>query len=126
MKTKNTIKTFEKFACNSLRCDRSELQWFIKNNPTRAIVLAEKYHKAKFKETIESVTDEMIVNFANGHKDFYKTKHQEAVKEAFAKGMITTKELLRRLDDSCDCTKPPFKYNEFGVCKYCGKIKDNE
>ena len=23
----------------------------------------------------------------------------------------------------CDCTQPPFRYNELGTCKYCGKQK---
>ena len=24
----------------------------------------------------------------------------------------------------CDCTQPPFRYNELGTCKYCGKQKN--
>lgn len=93
MKTKNTIKTFEKFACNSLRCDRSELQWFIKNNPTRAIVLAEKYHKAKSKETIESVTDEEL-------SIHFKVRPDMINGDFFIKGAEwLKKELLKRLDN---------------------------
>ena len=57
--------TFEQYACSQFKCDRTELQSFIKDNPTRAIVLAEKYHKAKveaMKYEIEELRIENIFN----------------------------------------------------------------
>lgn len=27
---------------------------------------------------------------------------------------------------ACDCDRQPLRYNEFGVCKYCGKQKPTE
>ena len=58
--------TFEQYACSQFKCDRTELQSFIKDNPTRAIVLAEKYHKAKVGEAKRA---EDNVNFAALFKD---------------------------------------------------------
>ena len=27
---------------------------------------------------------------------------------------------------ACDCDRQPLRYNEFGICKYCGKQKPSE
>ena len=56
----------------------------------------------------------------SGVKYDYELDGRECTK-CNGSGQMKTKDRFEDL--FCDCTKPPFKYNELGGCKYCGKQK---
>lgn len=64
------------------------------------------------KDKLEQIFDKHHEGFAVYNKD-------EIIKELlFLFNVVGQSEQLE-----CDCTQPPFRYNELGICKYCGKQK---
>ena len=52
------MKTFEQYALEKWHVNRGELRSFIKDNPTRSILLAERYAKYYHKAKVNSIIDE--------------------------------------------------------------------
>jgi len=90
--------TFEQYACNSLKCTRKELQWFVKDNPTRAIILGQKYAEAYHKAKVNAISDEFkkILEDESDCKGIYLTKGTIRGSEALDAFEIWKNELLKQ------------------------------
>lgn len=72
-------------------------------------------------EEIIKDLEHTIEYFEDAQTDFQRGRVFQAKKVLEAlriHGVVGQSEQLE-----CDCTQPPFRYNELGTCKYCGKQK---